>query len=213
MKALVLAPYTGELVLESSNTLAKVIAEAFVREGYQVHILDGKNAVRKNLPVEKYDAIAFCGHGEDNALLGSDGRRLFDDENASYFSGSVVVAIACLSGKWLALTAVSKTARAYVGFNDLAVLPFSTDAHNYLGDFIRTFMVIPLALLDGYTVNQAVSEFKSLCYEYREAYDSNKYDEFAGTMSNWMDWNAGAVKYEGAPFTRLGDESLVVVSV
>lgn len=212
MKALVISPYTGEKVLEASSTLAKVCAEALKRENFEVDILSGREAVRKNLPNKSYDLILFCGHGEAKRLIGSDGRAIFDDNNIDYCAGAVVVAIACESGRWLALSAVSRGAKAYFSFRDVAYLPQSTEKHAYMSDFIRTFSLPVLSLLEGYTIHQTWEEFQSLCREYAVEYDKKKYDPFYEVMGAWMTFNANSAKYEGRPNTTLGEEALVVKS-
>jgi hypothetical protein len=209
MRALVLAPYDGTLIVENANTLAKYILAALEAEGFIVDLLEGNEVKRANLPDQQYDCIAYCGHGNAKELT-PNGQPIFDDSNASYFAGAVVIAIACESAKWLGLTAVSKGAKAYIGFTDLVYIPESTDAHNYMGDFVRAFMTIPLSLLDGYTVNQAVQNFKEQCDRYAQKYDEKEYDEVYGAMYAFMVHNGSVVSYEGKPSASLGDEILVV---
>ena len=211
MKALVISPYDGSIVLEAASTLARVCAEALKRENFEVDMLSGAEAKRKNLPKnKKYDLIFFAGHGEERSLLGSDGRAIFDDENIDYCEGAVVIAIACKSGRWLALSATSKGAIAYFSFSDIAYLPQSSEKHAYMSDFVRTFSVPLLSILEGYTVHLSLEQFQSLCLEYAAKYEEKEYDEYSGIMSSWMRFNANGAKYEGRPNVTLGEEALVV---
>ena len=172
--------------------------------------LEGKEAKRKNLPKKSYDLIFFAGHGEERSLLDSDGRAIFDDDNIDYCEGAVVIAIACKSGRWLSMSATSKGAKAFFGFSDIAYLPQSSEEHAYLSDFVRTFSVPILSLLEGYTVHLAFEQFQSLCREYSAAYEEKEYDPYSGVMSSWHIFNANAATYEGAPNSTLGEEALVV---
>ena len=173
--------------------------------------LEGAEAKRKNLPKnKKYSLILFAGHGEERSLLGSDGRAIFDDDNIEYMEGAVVIAIACKSGKWLSMSATSKGAIAYFSFRDICYLPQSSEEHAYLSDFVRTFSVPLLALLEGYTLHLSLEQFQSLCREYAAQYEEKEYDQYSGIMQSWMIFNANAAKYEGRPNATLGEEALVV---
>ena len=211
MRALVISPYDSSIVLEATSTLARVCAEALKRENFEVDTLEGAEAKRKNLPKnKKYDLIFFAGHGEERSLLGSDGRAIFDDENIDYAEGAVVIAIACKAGRWLSMSATSKGAKAFFGFSDIAYLPQSSEERAYMSDFIRTFSVPLLSLLEGYTVHLAYEQFQSLCREYASTYEEKEYDLYAGIMASWHIFNANCSHYEGAPNSTLGEEALVV---
>ena len=211
MKALVISPYEGSKTLEATSTLARVCVEALKKENFEVDTLEGAEAKRKNLPKnKKYSLILFAGHGEERSLLGSDGRAIFDDGNIEYCEGAVVIAIACKAGRWLSMSATSKGAKAFFGFSDIAYLPQSSEKHAYLSDFVRTFSVPLLALLEGYTVHLAFEQFQSLCREYAAKYEEKEYDVFSGIMQSWMIFNANAASYQGRPNATLGEEALVV---
>jgi len=211
MQALVISPYEGSKVLEAASILAHVCIEALKKESFEVDSLEGRDARRKNLPKnKKYDLILFCGHGKERALIGSDGRAIFDDDNIDYANGSVFIAIACESGNWLALSAASRGAKAYFGFRYLVSLPQSTESHAYLSDFVRTLSVPLLSLLEGYTIHQAWESFQTLCREYAAEYENNRYDNFAEVMAAWMRHNANSATYQGAPNATLGEETFVI---
>ena len=210
MKALVISPYSGEIVLEATSTLARVCVEALKKENFEVDTLEGAEAKRKNLPKKRYDLILFSGHGEERSLLGSDGRAVFDDDNIDYCEGAVVIAIACKAGRWLSMSATSKGAKCFFGFSDIAYLPQSSEERAYMSDFIRTFSVPLLSLLEGYTVHLAFEQFQSLCREYAAQYEEKEYDAFSGFMASLHLFNANAAKYEGKPNSTLGEEALVV---
>ena len=210
MKALVLAPYDGTAVLERANTLAKAMAEALLQENYAVDLLDGAECTRKNLPPGPYEFILLVGHGTAQTFQDSNDRVLFDDSNMDYFRNAMVVAISCETGRWLGLTAVTKGAKAYIGFTENLVIPSRTEDHNYAGDFMRTLMTIVLALLEGYTIQQTTEEFKLACLQYAAKYEDRKRDHASDVMYAWMQSNANAVTYAGHPATYIGDEALVV---
>ncbi len=211
MKALVLAPTNGTDILNNSNTLGKTIHETLAKESFDVTFLGGADVLRKNLPKdEKFQVIVFCGHGTADKLVGSDGRAIFTDTNADYFDGAVVISIACGSCAWLGLSAVSKGARAYIGFDDIVYVASPKEGYNYLGDFVRTLMVLPLGLLAGYSVYQAMLDFRELCVEYSVNYTMKKPEPLWETYYAWMRHNGASVSFEGNPSTRLGDRSLVV---
>jgi len=211
MHALVIAPYEGSKVLEAASILAHVCIEALEAEAFEVDSLEGEKATRGNLPKDKkYDLILFAGHGEERRLVGSDGRAIFNDNNIDYVANSMVIAIACESGRWLALSAASKGAKAYFGFRDVVCLPQSSDRHAYLSDFVRTLSVPLLSLLEGYTIHQAWEAFQGLCREYATEYESNRYDNFTEVMAAWMRSNANSAVYQGAPNATLGEEAFVI---
>ena len=211
MRALVISPYDSSIVLKATSTLARVCVEALKKENFEVDTLEGAEAKRKNLPKgKKYDIICFFGHGEERSLLGSDGRAIFDDNNIDYAEGAIFIAIACKSGRWLALSATSKGARAFFGFRDVCYLPMSSEKHAYMSDFIRSFSVPLLSLLEGYTIFQSVTEFQSLAREYAAKYEEKDYDEFSRIMGAWMLFNEGACTFQGKPNATLGEEALVV---
>ena len=211
MKALVISPFDGSVVLEATSTLARVCIEALKKENFEVDVLEGAEAKRKNLPKgKKYSLILFCGHGEERSLLGSDGRAIFDDNNIDYAEGAIFIAIACKCGRWLGLSATSKGAIAFFGFSDIAYLPQSSEEHAYLSDFVRTFSVPLLSLCEGFTVHLAWEQFQSLCREYAATYEEKEYDPFAGIMASWQIFNANAASYQGRPNVTLGEEALVI---
>ena len=211
MKALVISPYEGSMTLEATSTLARVCTEALKKENFEVDTLEGAEAKRKNLPKgKKYDLIFFAGHGEERSLLGSDGRAIFDDENIDYAEGAIFIAIACKSAKWLSMSATSKGAKGFVGFRDVVYLPQSSEKRAYMSDFIRTYSVLLLSLLEGYTLHLAIEQLQSLCREYAAQYEEKEYDPYSGIMQSWMIFNANAAKYEGRPNATLGEEALVV---
>lgn len=213
MKALVIAPYREleeEKVLEGTSILAEICVEALKREAFAVTLLEGPAAKRKNLPKDHFELVLFCGHGEERSLIGSDGRAIFDDDNVDYFIDSIVVSVACKSAAWLGLSATSRGAKGYLGFTDLVCLPLSSETHAYRSDFLRTFSVFVLALLEGYTLYQSWLEFKSACLAYASEYDEQKYDIYSDPMRGFMLYNANACHYEGKPSASLGSEALVV---
>ncbi|MCW3140607.1 MAG: hypothetical protein N2V72_00280 [Methanophagales archaeon] len=213
MRALVITPYEGSKVLEAASILAHVCIEALEAEAFEVDSLEGGDARRKNLPKDKkYELILFSGHGKERALIGSDGRAIFDDDNIDYVSGSIFIAIACESGNWLALTAASRGAKAYFGFRNLVFLPQSSEKHAYLSDFVRTLSVPLLSLLEGYTIHQAWEAFQALCREYATEYENRRYDNFAEVMAAWMRHNANSATYQGTPNATLGEEAFVIKS-
>ena len=211
MKALVISPFDGSVVLEATSTLARVCIEALKKENFEVDVLEGAEAKRKNLPKgKKYSLILFCGHGEERSLLGSDGRAIFNDDNIDYTEGAIVVAIACKAGRWLAMSSASKGATGFVGFRDVVYLPQSSEKHAYMSDFIRTYSVFLLSLLEGHTLFQSVTEFQKLAREYSSEYAEKDYDEYANIMGAWMLFNEGACTFQGKPNATLGEEALVV---
>lgn len=210
MKALILSPTDGTDILNNANTLAKTIHETLAKENFDVTFIGGADVLRKNLPKKRFEVIVFAGHGESDKLLGSDSRAIFTDTNADYFDGAVVISIACGSCAWLGLSAVSKGARAYIGFDDIVYVASAKPEYNYLGDFVRTLMVLPLGLLAGYSVYQAMLDFRELCVEYSVNYTMKKPEPLWETYYAWMRHNGASVSFEGNPSTRLGDRSLVV---
>lgn len=210
MRALVLAPYDGTSVMQRANTVANMAAEALMQENYDVDQLSGEECTRKNLPPKTYSVIVFAGHGNTRSLRDSKDMVLFDDKNVEYFKEAVVVTFACEAGAWLGLSAVSKGAKGYIGFTNDLMLPSATKAHNYSSDFMRTYMTVVLALLEGYTLQQCTEEFRAICSEYAFEYDTKEYDEAFGVMYAWMQANSSAVTFSGHPATYLGDEALVV---
>lgn len=213
MKALVITPYSDlykETVLEGTSILGEICAEALEKETFVVTMLEGPKARRKNLPKEHFELVLFCGHGEERSLLGSDGRAIFDDNNVEYFQDSVVVTVACNSAVWLGMSATSKGADGYIGFSGPAYLPLSSEKHAYRSDFIRTFSVFILSLLEGYSLYQTWLEFRSACLSYASEYDDEKYDIYSDPMRGFMLYNSNACHYEGKPSASLGREALVV---
>lgn len=206
MKALVIAPYDGTALLDATNIIAKTIVECLRKEEFDVTFI-GKQPTRANLPEQKWNIICYVGHGTEKTLYPDD-PALFDDTNIEYCEGAFVLAISCSSARWLGMTAVSKGATAFLGFNNEIYLPLSTKDHGYLSDFTRTYILIPLSILRGQTVHQAWKNFRQICEEYAQKYENERYDMFSRVMASWMRFNLSSIAYHGNPTTTLGLPSM-----
>ena len=214
--ALLIAPYMDK-VTSIASIVERALIDYLQSEGMTVLTLEGEEAIYDNLekilrpPLEHgyqlADLILYVGHGLDDAWLGQQpsDRLLLTADDVGLLHDSIVVAIACNTLKYLGNVAVTKKARAYLGFTDLVILPVTDDTmtdRNYKADFIRTLMHPVVTLVQGRTVADAVKEFADLCYYYADLYGTKRYLlwEF---HSFAMVHNANNFSYAGKPDERL----------
>ena len=204
--ALLIAPY-----FDRATSVASIAERALIdylqAEGMNVLTLEGAEATYDNLvKVLKpgfVELVVYCGHGMNDAWVGQQPapRMLLTADEAELLHGTIVVAIACNSLNYLGNISVAKKAKAYLGFLDLVLCPVTDHLmadRNYQADFIRTFMHPVVTLVQGRTVNDAVQEFRDLCYYYADLYAEKGYVlwEF---HSFAMQHNANNFSYAGAP--------------
>jgi len=219
--ALCIAP-AYDLATYRTSTAAKITVTILRQYNFEVDILEREEATRdkfESLLSERFqngkdpwDLIVYFGHGTPESLIGqSDGydRPLVDLNNVVDLSGSIVAALACYSLKQLGNRSISTKTRAYIGWNDLLYLPDTIEGErNFQGDFLRTFVLIPLCLAKGYSVHDTVTEFKSLCDEYITMYLSGTL-HFGEDAAFMMTHNRDFIDYAGRPDTKI--EAGVVV--
>ena len=208
--ALLIAPYY-DMATSITSIAERTLIELLQSEGMTVLTLEGPEATYDNLvQVLKpgyIELVVYLGHGLDDAWIGQQPspRPLLTADEAGLLSGSIVVAIACNSLKYLGNLAVTKKAKAYLGFLDLVLCPvtdLSMADRNYAADFVRTFIHPVVALIQGRSVSQAVLEFQDLCYYYADLYATKRYD-FWEFHSFAMMHNAENFSYAGHPDTVL----------
>jgi len=214
--ALLIAPYMDR-VTSVSSIVERALIDYLQSEGMTVLTLEGEEATYENLekilkpPLEHgfqmADLIVYTGHGLDDAWLGQQPkeRPLLTADEAGLLHDSIVVAISCNTLKYLGNVAVTKKARAYLGFTDLVLCPITDELvadRNYKADFIRTFMHPIVTLVQGRTVADAVKEFQDLCYYYADMYGTKRFLlwEFHAFA---MIHNANNFSYAGRPDVRL----------
>jgi len=93
------------------------------KSGIKVLDLKGKRANKKELTSMVYklkpDLIVFNGHGDEMTITGNDDNILIKEGvNDNLLKDKIIYAIACRSAKSLGVSAISKGAKAYIGYNE-----------------------------------------------------------------------------------------------
>ncbi len=118
--------------------------------------------------------MAFFGHGDSTALLGSVREPVFDENNLALAAGKTLVSVACEAGREVGPAAIQAGARAHLGWNVL-LLWLGSDAATY-GEAI----VEPLARLGaGASISEVADALRDRLnavaqrHRKRSPYDSN----------------------------------------
>lgn len=192
-----------------SSIVARFLLTTLRKEGFEVYTLEREDATREKLEgflmkraeegKPNLNLLIYLGHGLKGSLQGQDGVdvSLLDEDNIGMLSGSVVVAIACYSGSGLGRISISKGLRDYTGWKGLLFLPeVMLDTRGFQGDFMQSFLMIPLCLAKGYTMEHAVREYKKLVQHYIDKYREEK-PLFWEQGVAWHNNNLRGVGYAG----------------
>jgi len=222
MRALVMAPY-HDAATKHSSLAAELVVNVLKENNIEVDVLAADKCVReeferllkqrseeKRLP---YSLVIYLGHGNDMTWEGQSDAELeplLDTMNVVKLSGSVIVGICCLSGRYLLKEAIGKGVRGALGFSDILYLAEGVEGvRNYAADFIRTFVLIPLCLVKGYTLSDTVREFKELCAEYSRLYKEKEF-LFGRDVTAMMAKNSRGIEFAGRPDETLNARVVVV---
>jgi len=201
----VLAPNI-DIATALSGYTAESVVDALRKMRVKFDALFGLNANRLRLELymraSDYDAVYYFGHGLATSWFGVSGVLLTKD-NVDLLEGKVVYALACYTAKKLGRMAVSKGARAYLGFTEKVYVAFPESEHDYLKDFIRLWASPPILLADGWSTGRVysyvTSESDKLVKLYEEKYRSGEWPN--------ADWYAEAFRWNRSHFVLLGGSS------
>jgi len=128
-----------------------------------------------------YDFVIYAGHGLKDKIIGQ--AYIFGlpigliwpmSDTSLAPKVKIFFAVACLTGRVLARDYVRKRTLAYVGNVDYTFIAYPKPEHNYMLDFIDTWITFVDYILKGYTVSRALMRFRE-----RMLYYINLYDEYS----------------------------------
>ena len=168
--------------------------------GWEVQVLRADDAIRPNFEhmVKEWnpDLIVYIGHGMQGKLLGQCPRcwdePLLDIKNVDLLRGRKIVAIACYGGT-LGKDAIAAGAEMYVGFMDLVYVGGWEPDHNYVADFVATFMNIIINTAKEMEPKEILEDYVRLCNYYISLYNERKW-EFYETYAMYMEHNRDILK-------------------
>lgn len=186
---LIVAP-SHDVATSYTSVGAKAVEEYFDRRGWRILTLYGPKAVRNNLErlAPNADLVVYIGHGKPDRWFGQlpqgFGSPLLDRGNIDVLRGKVVLSVACFAGQ-MGDVAVRRDARVYIGWRDVVYVGGVEEGHNYVKDFMHTFLELALDLADGKSPNVAVEDYRLLCEQYEVYYEREKpmfYDVYRNYM-------------------------------
>ena len=166
--------------------------------------LHGGNVTRANVEAAlagRPDAVFFYGHGEADRWLNA-GTAITDLGNAHILAGKLVFSVACDSASRLGPEAVTRGARAYIGYD----YTFTAPLNQYEASFRRAANAPQIAALSrGRSCGDAVLDAKIL---YRAAaseiaYGPRRTDYDAMFAAGWLRSNEVALTVVGDASARL----------
>lgn len=177
MKACVVYP------LDSAPTSVTAIAgdrvAALLEEaGFTVFRFDTWKAARLILQLQQLvnpsPLVVYLGHGDADRLFGQLPvglvSPLVDLLNAGVLRDKIVVTIACRTGLELG---PRSPARVYLGSRSWMYVAFPSEEHNYMEDYIDTWVQIPRALAEGKTAGEAYAAYADRVVRYLSLYDGH----------------------------------------
>lgn len=118
---------------------------------------------------QKPRLVMFNGHGSEDAIYGQDDEALITaGQNEYLLKSKIVYAVACDSGKTLAIAAVQSGASAYIGYERVFVFTASQEfSHRPLEDkraarFFKASNQVMISLLKGHNVVSSVEKAKNM---------------------------------------------------
>jgi len=169
---------------------ASRLAEVCERGGVPFRLVYGLrvSGVAFRWKVYWYDPplIVYFGHGREDRLLGSYG-GMVTVRDVELLRGRVTYTMACKSGRVLGRK-VAEEGGVYFGSEDNMFAGFPEVDHDYMGDFIDTWLVIPISLISGLRTGEAYRRYIERC-----TYYVRLYERMIGEWDN-ADWYAEAME-------------------
>ena len=135
-----------ELTIQWANEFKEKMSIS--SHNFDMLCLLGKDAIRPNIEnllkqhIHQTGLFVFIDHGENDQLIGSDGRSIIDLDNIGLLNNKFIYAIACRSGAELGYAALNSGAVGYMGFNnDFHIITSATKT------FCQCFLSGVMALL------------------------------------------------------------------
>jgi hypothetical protein len=176
-------------------------AEKFLPWGpeHRVPDLRGTKATRQAVSnaLANGHALFFFGHGSVNALLGTPG-PLLDEQNVNLASNRIVIVIACDAARGLGTAAALAGAAGFLGFNDRLAWPT-----RFAEDFGRAALSSVGEMMRGATLDQAADamrrHFAMLENVFKESTDPD-----AALVWSFAFWNQCHIEWKGDGSATLG---------
>jgi len=145
----------------------------------------------------------YAGHGEEDKMVGFYFfRNLIDLGNVFWLKGRIVYSVSCLTAKKLGKEAVEKGTKAFLGYRDYVYVGFVHKDHNYMDDFIDTWLEPLKVIANNGTAKEAYNAYIQKCNYYIDLYQEN--------LKKWenADWYLHAMKHNRDSFVLLGNENV-----
>ena len=215
MDALVISPFHDSATSRSS-LLARLVLTVLRREGYEVFTLEGDEVTRDKLHAllesrakkdkPPFSLVFYAGHGLAACLIGQENHTdapLLDEDNIMMLAGAVIISISCRSGKELGKDSIKKGVKGFIGFNSDVYLPESqVNGRDFQGDFLRSFLILPLLMSKGHPIGHVVNEYKELVKGYIDKYTTEQ-PLFWEDAKAWSNNNLVGILYHGNPSITL----------
>lgn len=209
--ALVIAPF-HDRATEITSECARIAVEILEENGFHVYTLEKDDATRDKLEefLRKHPEtrlIIYMGHGDEDKLLGQlpqgEVNPLIDLTNVDLLAGKVVVAVACLSGRRLGMSAIAHDAKAYLGWDDLVYIALPVEGvRNYQADFMRALLAPVITVAKHRTFSEAKRNFEEVCDYYINLYEQNKW-KFWDVFKRFMEHNKNHFVIHGEEYGSL----------
>ena len=128
-----------------------------------------------------YDFVIYAGHGLSSALIGQAniwivpiGILIPMSDTSLAPKVRIFYSVACLTGRVLGKDYVRKRTLSYVGSEDYVFVAYPTPEHNYMSDFIDTWLTFVKYVVRGYTVGHAFDKMKARMKHYIDLYEEKE---------------------------------------
>lgn len=166
--------YAGELLQWVSGTGVNVID---MPKGMANQAVFYGNINRVRLESDSPPLVCYYGHGVKDKLLGDVnitgipilGEHLAmikDGWNTEWLKNAIVYAFACDTALQLGESAVKEGALAYFGNLSPTHVGFKEEENDYSVDFTVIANTIPKAIINGFSMHQAMKAFRDTCKYY-----------------------------------------------
>jgi len=154
------------------------VAQILEDKGFTVFRFDSFKAVRSLFELQQLINpsvfVAYFGHGDADRLFGQLpiglAIPLVDLLNMGVLREKVVYTIACRTGLDLGKKV---PARAYLGSESWMYVALPAPEHNYMEDYIDTWIQIPQVLAEGKTVREAYQAYEEKVRYYLSLYEAH----------------------------------------
>ncbi len=187
---------------------SKMIIDLAEKKRYKVHDLKSSNANSYNtilrLDKKKYDFVIFNGHGSSTKVAGHLDETIIESgKNHELLKDKIVYCLSCSSAKILGKVCVKDGTKAFIGYKgDFALMRDGSMTSRplkdkYANSILRPTNQIPLALIKGHNVGEAITRAKNSYVDEIIKLQSSESEPGAGSLAMALMYNLSHLEKHG----------------